>query len=1393
MFKKIGGKMVVFILLICITGTSIGIPMDVYGETIQLDITQALVTGEYAFDLSKAGNIDWLHLKGNGVDSLTQIKKKGSSSITFSTKTDTSKEGKSDKGGDSNYISYTWNDGMSGYENGTDDTGFGVFFPKNTRDKGTCENVGWDFTVTSQSQEVTVAFAIGMWQAKVDLKFYADDTLVSTKQIEAGDTQVYRYQVTVPANTTLKVEGLQTEVVLDYGNFSLSGVAVSDQNSENNENVNIDDIDNQIAKLDNAVVKGYTEGSVNSLKDAIDAVKALENPSVNDKINAYSNILNAISNLEEVGQYTYETKSGMIAAFGFEGDKNAPLAFLDGSYQIGGERRMQHGPVAPKQMVTFGVTDTDNIKWYNKEGYLPCFVSEYTKDDVEYTIENFANKATVDNKDYVIAYSRVTTTNNSSEARLLPVVSDNLIPLNDQTKDTLVIGAGETVVRDYAIEADKYEYFDDGVTVFTSLTSEQVINQGTFDENYSEMKTYWDTELGEMVNIDLPNKELVNAFKAGYIYTMIIKDDTYLHVGENGYARLFSHDIIGILVQLIQSGDFEQAKDYLESIPLTGGINIETGEVDGVAFVYWDADWKLPWAYAVYLSKTGDISIFNEEMTADDGSTGTIFEKRVKLGARRIEDSRMDNGDGIMKTTRAIDSWGQWTIDNYSALTGLISYEYICRELYKETNDEYYSQEAAWAKAEYDDLLDVFSLRLQQTIDENGLDYIPISVVESNDDNRAVNPRDANWASMFLFGRWTWDGYLYGAKQPEDNSNISMIDQTYAYGINKRISADATDSIYNFGGYPHGWYSSAYNAGYGSAALRGEQYRDMGIKAYEFMLENSMSGLFSWWEGIHYPEESPWEKTNDNLSVQNTPGGGGSAQHMWGQSVSSKVLIDSLIAEKIYNQNNNIDIIVGRGIPKEWVVDAAENENVIVDVQNYPALRGGRVGYKIVRDGNDLIITFDRNNDKSTIDSSTVVNFSVELPSMVNNITKTTVGTIDNEKGIVKVPADTDVVRITLNKIVKPTDKFQLQQAYNDVEELKQGVYTDESWSVFDIARANVKSVLDNINTGQDEVDAALTTLNNAKDSLVKISSPITVVKSQLNGEYSINLSEIGNIDWMHLKGNDENLTQIKKVGSSAITFGYSGVGINGKTNNNDTNRIAYSWNDGMQGYETGTNDTGFGVFFPEGNRDAGLVENVKWNFTVNPQSQETTVVFAMGMWQAKVDVNFYVDDQLVNISQIEAGGTAQVFKYEVTVPANATLKVEAEQTMAILEYGNFSFSGVAVRSNEGVVEEKEFTIASNGVLDRTSSVKATVNVSTNQGAAEHVGREVVVFELMKGNTPMNIISLTHDINSETELTVEFNVSDPNNSEYTVKVLVLDQLDNTNNGSISLASPTILK
>lgn len=138
-------KIPVLILLasLVLSSTTLGQPRAAYGadgadaadaavSSAALDITQSKVEGEYALDLSEVGNVDWLHLKGNGPDDIVQIKKAAPSSVTFSVygNDTTGTEGKPDRGNDGNYLSYSWNDGMAGYERAVKDTGFGVFFPK---------------------------------------------------------------------------------------------------------------------------------------------------------------------------------------------------------------------------------------------------------------------------------------------------------------------------------------------------------------------------------------------------------------------------------------------------------------------------------------------------------------------------------------------------------------------------------------------------------------------------------------------------------------------------------------------------------------------------------------------------------------------------------------------------------------------------------------------------------------------------------------------------------------------------------------------------------------------------------------------------------------------------------------------------------------------------------------------------------------------------------------------------------------------------------------------------------------------------------------------------------------------------------------------------------------
>lgn len=589
-----------------------------------------------------------------------------------------------------------------------------------------------------------------------------------------------------------------------------------------------------------------------------------------------------------IGKSGYACKSfpGLTACFGCEGDYDAPIAFIDGSYRLRGRG---------DAFVTFGVTGIEGkINWYNKEGFLPCFVSEYSKNGVDYSVESFADRLEFSGKPFAVAYSRLTVKNNTNATVKAPKVSKLLVPLSNTPA---VVEPGETAVFDYAVAADRFG----GKYAFPSRA--EIASAGSFDEHYNAMREYWLKRLEPLAEIvKLPDEKLINAYKAGYIYTMIVKDGDELHVGENGYDRVFDHDVLGILAALVTMGDFRHFKEYARHILK----NVQ----------YPDARWKYSWVFALYLQKTGDEKYLREQFPEIKSNAHSIAADRIK--------------GGIMKKTEAIDSRGSWTIDNQSALTGLCCYEYICRRLGE-------TKEAEWAEAEYNSLLDAANDALGNTIAKYNLDYIPISMEEPNESGPRCDARDANWASMFLFGRWSWDAYLFCARQR--GVMLDLIDSTYARGFERR--KDISDSIYNFGGYPHGYFCSAYNAGYGSAALRGERYRDCAIKAYQFMINYAQSGPFSWWEGVGYPNKaSPW-------SIPHAATGGGSCQHIWGQSTATKVLLDSLICER-----SNGEVIIGRGVPREWLCDGAE-----IEIKKYPLADNRRMGFNLKVSGNQITVS----------------------------------------------------------------------------------------------------------------------------------------------------------------------------------------------------------------------------------------------------------------------------------------------------------------------------------------------------------------------------------------------------------------------------------------------------
>ena len=889
------------------------------------------VSTQPTMNLTEMGDEDWMHFEGE--DGTIARKAGVEPKITYEKLSQDRVATMNDAP-----IKYSWSDGVSP-DNAKKDIRSGAVFiyksgDKDSVNKPITEDAGYKMTIAPADYDRELVFVSGVWNADAEIYINLDGEskpIYENKELQAGGNVINKiYQVSIAEGKGLTVTGKIKKKSNPDGNFNLQAATLSKNQTLNDYKTQLEEVLQQAKDLN---LGDYEEFYVNQLESEIAYAESVINGGQATNSECYVAYLFLNQAYESClkskldGKYMFESNRGLTSSFGWEGDKHAPIAYLDGSYQL-----RDNG----NTMVTFGVMDIPGkVKWYNAEGYLPCFISEYSKDGMDYKVENFANKHTINEQDFEIAYSRMTVTNNTETDQRLPGVSGQLVALNDAAKTAKTVAAGATVVRDYAIGADRfggdYDY----------PAAEAIAAQGGFDDNYAAMKEYWNNRLAPLSTIaSLPNEDLINAYKAGYIYTLIIRDDVdgekQLHVGENGYDEMFDHDTIGIVATLLTMGDFTYAKEYLATLP--------------AQLQYDDAKWKYSWPYAVYLQKTDDIAFIESQF------------ETIKTNTHNVDTDRDMDAGGIIKKTNAIDSNGYWLIDNWSALAGLTTYQYLCERLNEQTPDEKYTAEITWAKELYSELLECVETKQRQMRETNDYPYLSIDMNVTTENSARGDVRDGNWASMFLFGRWAWDGYLFGADQ-ENSEMIGLLDDTYQHGFERR--EEVSDTIYNFGGYPHGYYSSAYNAGYGSSALRGERYREAGIRAYEFMIDKAMSGPFGWWEGVDYPDaNSPWD-------IEHAKGGGGSCQHMWGQSTATKVLYDALIAEKLGEK-----VIVGRGIPKEWTAEG----QAPVEIKDYTVEGAKKAGYKMTTTGKQVEVAF----TGDTLE----VPYSVELISLKDNISK---------------------------------------------------------------------------------------------------------------------------------------------------------------------------------------------------------------------------------------------------------------------------------------------------------------------------------------------------------------------------------------------------------------------
>jgi hypothetical protein len=579
------------------------------------------------------------------------------------------------------------------------------------------------------------------------------------------------------------------------------------------------------------------------------------------------------------------------------------------------------------------------------------------------SITNFGDRVVIGGNSYVLIYSRVAVHNPTSQPVTVdPQPSSGLVPLNSASDQ---VAPGTTVDHDYVVAEDRF-----GGT-YSWPTAAQLTAAGGYDGHFARMRAFWNSQLAAITQLTLPDSQLADAWKAGFIYTQIDRSGDALDTGTNGYHAEYEHDVIGILANLFNEGYFDGAHALLD----------ETDRVVGTNTQYSDGTWVYPWLWAVYVEKTGDTKFLKARFDSP-GPLGASAEPSIEATAHIIAADRTGPG-GIIGETNDIDANGYWVSDNYEALLGLAGYEYLARA----AGD---TAEASWAAGEYSSLLQAVNSTLSATISSGGLNYIPCSMVEPNTANRCSNPEDANWAAPGVYFNWAWNGYLLGAPMtaPAGGTVADWIDKTLSYGFGREQGLLPANT---FGGYPgEGFYSTTYNAAYGAWGLASDNYRDEGVLSYEFLIDNDQAGPYAWWEGSTAPSTTtPW--------IGNHPAsGGGSSPHSWGIAMGDLGLLDSLVSQRADGS-----LIVGRGVPDSWVSGGRP-----IAVRNFATTDGHRIDVTIT--GQPGAVTL-----RVTGEPAGPVTF--ELPAFVNNIARTSAGTVDEGAGAVTVPAHTHTLTIVLS------------------------------------------------------------------------------------------------------------------------------------------------------------------------------------------------------------------------------------------------------------------------------------------------------------------------------------------------------------------------------------------
>jgi hypothetical protein len=460
-------------------------------------------------------------------------------------------------------------------------------------------------------------------------------------------------------------------------------------------------------------------------------------------------------------------------------------------------------------------------------------------------------------------------------------------------------------IYDVTVPADSSVSLDFVVKAHGTISPTQLKKLGTFDSNYAFVKDYYDGKLKRLaLPVTLPNQEVVDSYKNTYL-TML---ETIVGVGEaeesadippsydayeirgsggnrSGfyqYDRFFSHDVPNMVEQFVRDGDFAAAmrimgsayyqslayapeQDYLNAIPL----------------------YIIPYATMWLLMSDGQRIVYYTESVKSG----------IKAAVKNIH-AYMTGPAGLMAKSNSLDNGSNYlVIDNFAVLHGFAAYEYLSTQWG-------WTEEIGWAQCQLTTMNNALNGKLDAFMAEQGVDWYYCGLDADTGfwtRHQIGDPiYDGNWiGTTFMMSTFPWDAVLLGFDL--GGTWETQLDKTIdnAFALRAQGGAIPEDS---WGGWWGHFYGAVYNTGMSLSLLYSDKYRELTVRSYEWLLDNQ-SAPFQWGESFDKGQnDTDWTTPATDYET-------------WGLGFMRQGLLEATVSVKV-----NGDVIIGRGIPNNWLV-----------------------------------------------------------------------------------------------------------------------------------------------------------------------------------------------------------------------------------------------------------------------------------------------------------------------------------------------------------------------------------------------------------------------------------------------------------------------------------------